>query len=44
LKIQTFQLTSNDPTSLIENTIFIELGLYCNKHYISSVEATVDIL
>jgi hypothetical protein len=23
-KIQTFQLTSNDPTSLIENTIFLE--------------------
>jgi hypothetical protein len=23
-KIQTFQLTSNDPTSLIENAIFLE--------------------
>jgi hypothetical protein len=44
LKNQTFQLTSNDPTSLIENTIFIELGLYYRKYYVSTVEATVDIL
>jgi hypothetical protein len=44
LKIQTFQLTWNDPTSLIESTIFIELGLYCSKHRVSTVEATVDIL
>jgi hypothetical protein len=44
LKIQTFQLTSNDPTSLIENTIFIELGLYCSKHYVSTVEDIVGIL
>jgi hypothetical protein len=44
LKIQTFQLTSNDPTSLIENTIFIELGLYYSKHGVSTVENTADIL
>jgi hypothetical protein len=43
LKNQTFQLTSNDPTSLIEN-IFLKLGLYCSKHRDSTVEATVDIL
>jgi hypothetical protein len=49
LKIQTFQLTSNDPTLLIENTIFLELGLYCSKklykycrdHYRYIVAATV---
>jgi hypothetical protein len=28
LKIQTFKWTSNDTTSLIENIIFLELGLY----------------
>jgi hypothetical protein len=44
LKIQTFQLTSNDPTSLIENTIFLEFELYYSKHYVSIVEVTVDIL
>jgi hypothetical protein len=44
LKIQTFQLTSNDPTSLIEKTIFLELGLYCSKHCVSTVEATVEIM
>jgi hypothetical protein len=40
LKIQTFQLTSNDPTSLIENIIFLELGLYCSKYCVSTVETT----
>jgi hypothetical protein len=44
VKIQTLQLISNDPTPLIENTIFIELGLYCSKHRVSIVEATVDML
>jgi hypothetical protein len=44
LENQTFQLTSNDPTSLIENNIFLKLGLYCSKHRDSTVEATVDIL
>jgi hypothetical protein len=44
VKIQTFPLTSNDPTSLIENTIFLELDLYCRKHSVSIVEATIDIL
>jgi hypothetical protein len=31
-------------SSKIENIIFLELDLYCSKHYISIVEATVDIL
>jgi hypothetical protein len=44
VKIQTFQLTSNDPTSLIENTISLEVGLYYSKYCVSTVEATVDIL
>jgi hypothetical protein len=46
-KIQTFQLTSNDPTSLIENTIFLELGLYrtalykhCRGYFRYTVAAT----
>jgi hypothetical protein len=29
-------------TPFVENTISIELGLYCSKHCISTVEATVD--
>jgi hypothetical protein len=44
VKIQTFQLTLNDPTPLIGNTIFIELGLYCSKHCVSNVEPIIDIL
>jgi hypothetical protein len=31
-------------SSKTENTIFLELGLYYSNHYISTVEATVDIL
>jgi hypothetical protein len=31
-------------SSKIENTIFLELGLYCSKHCISTVEVTIDIL
>jgi hypothetical protein len=41
LKIQTFQLTSNDSTSLIENIIFLKLGLYCSKYCVSIVETIV---
>jgi hypothetical protein len=45
LKIQTFQLTSNDPTSIIENAISLELGLYCSnncrENCICTVAATV---
>jgi hypothetical protein len=44
LKIQTFQLTSDDPTSLIENVIILELGLYYSKHCASTVEDTIDVL
>jgi hypothetical protein len=43
-KIQTFKLTQNDPTPFVENTIFIELGLYCSHHCINTVEDTVDVL
>jgi hypothetical protein len=43
-EIQTLKLTQNDPTPFVENTIFIELGLYCSHHYISTVDATVDVL
>jgi hypothetical protein len=32
-KIQTFQLTSNDSTSIIENVTFLELCLYCSNPY-----------
>jgi hypothetical protein len=42
--IQTFQLILNDPTSLIENTIIIELGLYCSKHCVIAIETTIDTL
>jgi hypothetical protein len=42
LKIQTFKLTQNDPTLFVENTIFIELGLYCSHHCINTIEATVE--
>jgi hypothetical protein len=31
-------------TPFVENTIFIELGLYCSNYCISTVEATVDVL
>jgi hypothetical protein len=44
LKIQTFKWTSNDPTSLIENVIFLELGLYHSNYCINAIEATVDVL
>jgi hypothetical protein len=40
LKIQTFQLTSNDPTSIVENVIFLELNLYYSNH----CRETVDVL
>jgi hypothetical protein len=30
--------------SKTENTIFLELGLYCNNRYISIVETIIDIL
>jgi hypothetical protein len=43
-KIQTFQLTSNDPIPLIENVIFLELGLSHSNYCINTVEATVDVL
>jgi hypothetical protein len=43
-EIQTFKLTQNDPTPFVENTIFIELGLYYSHHCINTVEATVDVL
>jgi hypothetical protein len=39
-KIQTFQLTSNDPTPKIENVTFHELGLYCSNHCRCNVAAT----
>jgi hypothetical protein len=38
VKIQTFQWTSNDPTSIIENVISFELGLYCSNHYRNIIE------
>jgi hypothetical protein len=38
--MQTFQLTSNDPTSIIENATFLELGLYCSNNY----RNTLDVL
>jgi hypothetical protein len=44
LKIQTFKWSSNDPTSLIENAIFLELVLYRSNYFINTVEATVDVL
>jgi hypothetical protein len=31
-------------SSKLENTIFLELGLYYSNYYISTVEATVDAL
>jgi hypothetical protein len=31
-------LTSNDPTSIIENTTFHELGLYCSNHCRNIIE------
>jgi hypothetical protein len=44
VKIQTFKCTSNNPTSLIEDVIFLELGLYHSNYYINIVEATIDVL
>jgi hypothetical protein len=44
MKIQAFKWISNDPTSLIENVIFLELGLYHNNCCINTAEATVDVL
>jgi hypothetical protein len=41
LKIQTFQLTSNDPTSIIENATFLELGLYCSNRCRENCRCTV---
>jgi hypothetical protein len=43
-EIQTFKLTQNDPTPFVENTIFIELGLYYSHHCINTVEAIVDVM
>ena len=40
----TFKVTQNDPTPFVENTIFIELGLYYSKHCTSTIDGTVDIL
>jgi hypothetical protein len=39
-KIQTFYLTLNDLTSIIENATFLELDVY----YSNNVERTADIL
>jgi hypothetical protein len=36
IEFETFQLISNDPTSKIESTMFIELGLYCSKHWLGT--------
>jgi hypothetical protein len=44
VKIQTFQLTSNDPTSKTENVISLELSLYYSNHCRNFVERTVDVL
>jgi hypothetical protein len=27
-----------------KKTIFVELGLYCSKHCVSTIEVTIDIL
>jgi hypothetical protein len=43
-EIQTFKLTQNDPTPFVENTIFIELVLYCSHRCINTVVVTVDVL
>jgi hypothetical protein len=43
-KIQTFQLASNDPTPILENTISLEFGLYCSNHCINTVETTIVVL
>jgi hypothetical protein len=43
-KNSNLPITSNDPTSLIENTIFLELDLYYSKYHVNTVEANVDIL
>jgi hypothetical protein len=41
VKIQTFQLTSNDPTSIIENAISLELGLYSSNHHREHYRCTI---
>jgi hypothetical protein len=41
IKIQTFQLTSNEQTSIIENVISLELGLYCSSHCRCTIAAAV---
>jgi hypothetical protein len=41
LKIQTFQLTSNDSTSIIEHATFLKLGLYCSNKCRETIAATV---
>jgi hypothetical protein len=41
LKIQTFQLTSNDPTSIIENDISLDLGLYRSNHCRENCRCTI---
>jgi hypothetical protein len=43
LKIQSFQLTSIDPTSIIENGISLELGLYCSNHCRDKCRCTVAV-
>jgi hypothetical protein len=35
-------LTSNDPTSIIENAISLELGLYCSNHYRENCRCTIS--
>jgi hypothetical protein len=46
--VQTFLEKSDKffkiSSSKTEYTIFLQLGLYCSKQCISTVEATVDIL
>jgi hypothetical protein len=37
-------LTQNDPTSFVENIMFIELGLYCRHYYINTIEVTINVL
>jgi hypothetical protein len=39
-----FQMDFKWSTSLMENAIFLELGLYHSNYYINNVEATVDLL
>jgi hypothetical protein len=44
VKIQIFQLTLNDPTSITKNIISLELGLYYSNHCRNIVERTTDVL